>query len=58
MAGPTRSLESFAAELVARFGRPMERALIRAGQRYDAQKPTRLRMRKLHTDYRRRSRRA
>lgn len=42
---------SFAALLIAAHGRPMERALIRARQRYDAAKPSRQRVSALHRAY-------
>lgn len=47
---------SFGARLVALYGNPMRRALIRARHRYDAARPHRARMRRLHTAYGRRRR--
>ena len=44
--------ESFRFWLIARLGRPMERALIRAEQRYQAIHPARLRASALHRAYR------
>lgn len=40
--------------LIAMLGKPMRRALIRARQRYDAQKPAQRRASALHTAYGRR----
>lgn len=47
---------SFADQLVAAHGRPMERALIRVRQRYAAAKPARGRLIKIHREYGRRRR--
>lgn len=42
--------------LVERLGRPMERALIRAQQRYNKLKPAHIRASQLHTAYHRKRR--
>jgi hypothetical protein len=44
-------------QLIVRLGRPAYRALIRAHQRYEAAKPKRRRLSRIHTAYARRSRR-
>lgn len=46
----------YAKWLIKQLGRPMERALIKARQRYDAQKPARIRASRLHRAYRRKRR--
>lgn len=46
----------YARWLIKAVGRPMERALIRARQRYEAQKPKRIRASQLHRAYRARRR--
>lgn len=40
--------------LIAQRGRPMERAIIRAEQRYNKQKPARIRLSKIRSAYRER----
>jgi hypothetical protein len=46
----------YAAYLVRHLGRPMERALIKSRQTYEAQKPVKVRTRALHRAYRARRR--
>jgi hypothetical protein len=54
---PEIAPESFSGQLIIRLSRPAYRALIRAHQRYEAAEPPRRRLSRIHTAYRRRSRR-
>jgi hypothetical protein len=54
---PETAPESFSGQLIIRLGRPAYRALIRAHQRHEAASPRRQRLSRIHTAYRRRSRR-
>jgi hypothetical protein len=53
---PAHLRGEYAQWLVHQLGRPMERALIRAYQRYNAAKPARRRASNLHQAYRHRRR--